>query len=221
MEKPYLLILILAAGCKKPYNPPAIPAPNGYLVVEGTINTGPDSTIFKLSRTVNISADTTIIPETNATVTVQSDAGLTGDAFTFWTDLKKNTEQLGSIFDPQPFTNIGNIHNVNNTSEPVVGYVSACLVQTKRIYILKAQLPQSYTTIYPYDCQEGKYYFNYLGDMQVLNSLIPLNSSIIPVTAFSISIPGGASSPGGYFGADIQCVDCTLRGTKQQPGFWK
>jgi hypothetical protein len=390
MEKIYLIlvILILAAGCKKPYNPQVITAPNGYLVVEGTINTGSDSTIFKLSRTGNISAGTTIIPETGATVAVQSDGntsyplkeltkgyyaavglnldntkkyrlsiktannqqyasdfvavtntppidsvgyivqtngiqlyvsthdpnnnthyyrwdyvetwqfhadfdsqwisngkqivartaaqmvyscfgnhasstivlgssvklsqdvinqnplttvadtdekletkysilvrqyGLTGDAFTFWTDLKANTEQLGSIFDPQPFTNSGNIHNVNNASEPVIGYVSACLVQTKRIYILKAQLPQSFTTIYPYECEEGDYYFIHFGQHQVLNNLVPLNSTVIPVSSFGVSSPEGAtdSSSSGFLGAYIQCVDCTLRGTTQQPGFWK
>ena len=71
-RKSYLLILIISAiGCRKPYNPPVITGVTNYLVVEGVINTGPDSTIIKLSRTVNISAGTTINPETGAVITVE------------------------------------------------------------------------------------------------------------------------------------------------------
>jgi len=60
-------------GCKKLYAPPAITANNNYLVVEGVIAAGQDSTIIKLSRTVNVSGTTTVNPERNATVTVQDD----------------------------------------------------------------------------------------------------------------------------------------------------
>jgi hypothetical protein len=60
-------------GCKKLYAPPAITANNNYLVVEGLIAAGQDSTIIKLSRTVNVSGTTTLNPERGATVTVQDD----------------------------------------------------------------------------------------------------------------------------------------------------
>ena len=39
---------------------------------------------------------------------------ITAEAFNFWQNLKKNTEQLGSLFDLQPFTELGNIHCVND-----------------------------------------------------------------------------------------------------------
>lgn len=58
---------------------------------------------------------------------------LTQDAYNYWTLLKKNTEQLGSIFDSQPSASIGNIHNVNNPAEPVIGYISAGTVTSSRI----------------------------------------------------------------------------------------
>jgi len=69
-----LILIITILGCKKPYNPPVIAEPGSYLVVEGTINTGSDSTIFKLSRTVSISTGNAINPETGAIVTVESNA---------------------------------------------------------------------------------------------------------------------------------------------------
>ena len=45
------------------------------MVVEGFINTGSDSTIVKLSRTVIIANKTTASPETKATVTVENAQG--------------------------------------------------------------------------------------------------------------------------------------------------
>jgi len=63
---------VLMAACRKPYTPPAISSPGIYLVVEGVINNGSDSTIIKLSRTVNLSSNPVSNPVTGATVLVQS-----------------------------------------------------------------------------------------------------------------------------------------------------
>lgn len=46
-----LLVFILGMACKKPYTPDVVASPNSYLVVEGVINSGSDSTIIKLNRT--------------------------------------------------------------------------------------------------------------------------------------------------------------------------
>ncbi len=70
-----LLAAIAAISCRKPYDPPAITKPNGYLVVEGTINSGADSTFIKLSRTINISSNAQISSELHAVVSVQGDQG--------------------------------------------------------------------------------------------------------------------------------------------------
>ena len=68
-----LLIMLAAVACKKSFDPPAINAPNSYLVIEGEINSGTDSTYIKLSRTVNIASKTSTKPELNAIVTVEGD----------------------------------------------------------------------------------------------------------------------------------------------------
>ena len=68
-----LLIIISFVNCKKPYNPPVITTPNNYLVIEGEINSGADSTFIKLSRTVNISSKISSKPELSAIVTVEGD----------------------------------------------------------------------------------------------------------------------------------------------------
>ncbi len=62
-------------ACRKPYDPPAIASPGSYLVVEGVINAGSDSTVIKLSRTVNLSNANAVNPVNGATVAVQSNQG--------------------------------------------------------------------------------------------------------------------------------------------------
>ncbi|HET6256979.1 MAG TPA: DUF4249 domain-containing protein [Puia sp.] len=65
------LVLVLTTGlitCREPYAPPAITTPHRFLVVDGFINTGPNTvTTFNLNRTRNL-GDSTVrgIPELNA-----------------------------------------------------------------------------------------------------------------------------------------------------------
>jgi len=69
-------VTVLMAACRKPYNPPAVASPGSYLVVEGVINSGADSTTIKLSRTVKLSSQITNNPVTGAVVAVQSDKSI-------------------------------------------------------------------------------------------------------------------------------------------------
>ena len=391
MKTAYLLVLtimIIFVSCKKPYNPPAIAAPGSYLVVEGVINTGSDSTIIKLSNTVQLSSATTVNPVLNAVVTVESDqnaefplteagngnyvspglnldnshkyrlsiqangeqyysdyvavlnsppidsvffavagnginiystshdpsntvkyyrwdyqetwifhsdyysfyksngdiviprnfindevyqcwrsdtsstinlgssanlktdiisnnpitfvasnseklgakysilntqsAGsnsaysilvkqyaLTGEAYTFWSNLKRNTEQLGSIFDAQPSQIDGNIHSATHPAEPVIGYISVCSVSSKRVIITNAKLP-AWVATYPYACEQDTSH-NFYDDL-VLDSahLIPTGPP-----------PPATGLPGLFLYSTRECVDCTIRGTKTPPPFFK
>jgi hypothetical protein len=67
----YMIICCIGLRCAKPYNPAVVAGNNNYLVVEGNINTGTDSTTIKLSRTTNIASGITSLPEPNATVMIQ------------------------------------------------------------------------------------------------------------------------------------------------------
>ena len=396
MKKIIIIIAMIAvaAGCKKPYNPPAIAAPASYLVVEGVINNGTDATVIKLSRTIPLSSKTKPQPELGAEVSVENErnesiilsdnlnngqysagvlqldntlkyrlkirttsgqlyqsdfvpikntpdidsivykvqnngvqlwvnahdpqnntryyrwefdetykyrslfqsnwkyeggqpvfritylhpedniyecyktelshqillgssaklaqdvismqpidfveAGsgkisygysvllrqyaLTADAFTYWQVLKKNTESLGSIFDAQPSSLAGNIHNTTNASEPVIGYVSVGSVKSKRIFIDKFNLdlfvPSYISPPTTEDCPVGSISiypaesFSYrleqtfgTGDTVLVNSVQPRESPIII----------------GYTYAARQCADCRFKtpfGTNVKPDYW-
>ncbi len=397
----FIAVMILPAmlfSCRETYTPPQITANNNYLVVEGLINTGTDSTIFKLSRTVRLNAKTTTQNETHAIVTVESDANaiyplkeitpgtyasaplglsstakyrlriiantnthttylsdfvpvknsppidsvgytiqpnglqvyvnthdatnntryyrweyketwiyqslynaqfiavnnhialrtlaqsvyscwqnanstninlassakltqdvmyqapitlvpsssvklsskysilikqyaLTEDAFNFWQLLKKNTEQLGSIFDAQPSSITGNIHNIADSSEPVLGYISAGAVQQKRIFVGIAALPlgwgsdSQFNVCRPfYDIPPNPYNPVEVYKMDYANYFYPALGTTpepflyIPVDVHSETITGDTI----FDGAPVQCVDCrSAGGTLTKPAFWQ
>ena len=67
---------------------------------------------------------------------------LTKDAYDFWNDLKKTTENLGGLFDPLPSKVIGNLRSKNDSQEPVLGYFSGGSTAEQRIFIRVAELPE-------------------------------------------------------------------------------
>src|SRR5918993_515605 len=74
--------------------------------------------------------------------------GLTKEAYEFLEKMKKNTEGTGSIFDAQPSQLTGNIRNVSNPEEIVIGFVSICTVEDKRLFIYKREVPNwNYRTL--------------------------------------------------------------------------
>jgi hypothetical protein len=398
---------IVTVGCRKPYVPPAVSSTNSYLVVEGVINAGSDSTFIKLSRTVKISDKIVANPETGATLTVEGDqsssyplteiskgnyasAGLnldnnrkyrlrirtadnkqylsdyvevlnsppidsisydikgaltqpgvniyvsthdatnkvlyyrwdyqetwmivsyypsyfksngdtvlgrnqltdnitdcwqsdtsstvvlgssakltqniifhqpiisiasssekvhtrysilvrqyalSKDAYNFYVNIKKNSEQLGSIFDALPSGLNGNIHSVTNPAEPVIGYMSVGRTISKRVFIDNRDLPKwKVDTSYYTGCHLAFdwptipccYYVFPPGPKNQVDAYINYNSNayningnqdpLIPIDAIVIH-PG--MPPIGYTASTRQCVDCTMRGTNKKPAFWK
>lgn len=393
----YVLAAFIIVGCKKPYNPPAINSAKSYLVVEGVLNSGPDSTIIKLSHTVNLSAKTTYNPVLGGTVTIESDQNnvyplqeigggkyaipalnldstrkyrlrmlvsgeqylsdfvpvvntppidsisydikgngmqinvsahdpknnthyyrwdyqetwifhsnyysgyvsngdtvierqlpanqvyqcwgndtssnivlgsssalsrdvisnnpvtfvsstsekigtkysilvrqyaLTGEAYNFWKNLKSSSEQLGGIFDPQPTEIASNIHSVSNPSEPVIGYLSAGRVTSKRIFITNTQLPGWVPApVYP-NCALDSLYLDFKPPSATVgvnqeneyfnaNKGAGKNYQFIPVQAILVIQRIGGAKIVGHTGSTPECVDCTLRGTNKKPAFWQ
>jgi hypothetical protein len=131
---------------------------------------------------------------------------LTSDAFNYFTLLKKNTEQLGSIFDAQPSSLTGNIHCISDPAELAIGYVTAGQISQKRIFIDASSLP-AYTPSTPYgQCTlDTLLYFRKLGGQYPIIQQDKV----------------GDYPSGGFTGAFPICVDCTLRGTNKKPAFWK
>ena len=389
-----LIAFALICGCKKPYNPKVIAAPNSYLVVEGMINSGSDSTIIKLSRTVKLSGATNINPEVNAVLTVEGDDnsnyplvekpngvyifpglnlgaahkyhlrirtangkeytsdfeavlntppvdslayhiqsdgvsvnvnthdpknatryyrweydetwvytaafqsvyksngdtvlyrdlinddiytcwrtefattivlgssaklsqdvisdipitfisrhsdkirskvsilvrqyGLSKDAYSFWQNLQKNTQQLGSIFDAQPSQINGNIHSTTNSAETVIGYISVGTYTSKRFFIDEHNLPPWLDLPVSGTCPAHSYFYKFTdpvtgNTVNQVDEYINYNKAIFPVEIPYEGIYNRQTAQRiGFLAAPPECVDCRLQhGTNKQPDFWK
>ncbi len=194
----------------------------------------------KLSRSVIAHNPVAFVNSTSEKVTIEYSIlvrqyALTADAYNFYAVLKKNTEQLGSIFDAQPSEVNGNIHCVTNPSEPVIGYISVGNTSNQRIFINEEKLPfWTATTVYggcalspsPIDPKSPCCYYHFVDRFGVVNNQVDQyinyyigndNNPLIPVNA--IAMPG--HPPIGYTAAEPACVDCTLRGTNKKPAFWQ
>lgn len=147
---------------------------------------------------------------------------LTSDAYTFWEDLQKNTEKVGSIFDVLPSENESNFHCITNPDELVVGYLSIGVPASKRIFISVDQLPASYSTTYPFECEIDTSFFDptgHPGNLPV-NAFLPADSPYVPIIAL-YPIPDPFGMPYAYTYSSKLCADCTIRGTTKRPAFWK
>ncbi|HVV54801.1 MAG TPA: DUF4249 domain-containing protein, partial [Mucilaginibacter sp.] len=68
----FLCLYAILITCKKPYAPVIAGTGDSYLVVDGFINSGSDSTFIRLSRTVSLDSKN-YDPETGATISIESD----------------------------------------------------------------------------------------------------------------------------------------------------
>jgi hypothetical protein len=173
----------------------------------------------KLSKDVVYQLPVTTVPSTSEKFLIRyslllKEYALTDDAFNFWQLMKTNTESLGSIFDAQPSKPVGNIHNINNNAEPVIGYISAGLVQQKRLFIDRSQLPASWVSFDRYLGCNGT-----VGAMLIsIGNLYEFfDSYYLPYNAVYNTNTGALV---GYEGHLRDCIDCRLNGYNHKPSFW-
>ncbi len=130
-------------------------------------------------------------------------------AYEFYEMMKKNTEGLGSIFDPQPSEIKGNIHCTSDPGESVIGYVSAATVEKQRYFIARSQISDWF---FYQDCPS----------IPVLNH----PDSIDDAYKGGGSIYEAVFSPMSgmithYLFSPIPCVECPARGGSLiRPSYW-
>lgn len=132
------------------------------------------------------------------------------NAYEYWNQLKKNTENLGSLFDPQPSQLLGNIHNSQSKDELVLGYFFASAVSEKRFTISLFDLPPDFRS--PRD----------FGDCELSSIPVAELGSFTP-TAYNLvtPVPAPGPVPTDFYYSTISCTDCRLQGgTTEKPFYW-
>lgn len=80
---------------------------------------------------------------------------LSQSAFQYWNEQAKNSQSGGSLFETQPALSPGNICNVDDENELVIGFFSVSGVTEKRIFI--EDVPDLKTQKDPSYCAPGEY----------------------------------------------------------------
>lgn len=129
--------------------------------------------------------------------------------FEFYELMKRNTESVGTVFDPQPSEIWGNIRCINDPDEMVIGYVSASTFTTKRAFISSAEVP-------------GWFFSQYCPGVRVGNTPDSIqnafNSGLSPYDAI---LSETSTAIVAYMSSYKTCVECTARGgTTDRPSFW-
>jgi len=136
--------------------------------------------------------------------------GLTKEGYDYWENLKKNTEQLGSLFDAQPTQVTGNIHCVSDPDEPVIGFIGASISDTQRIFIDNAQV-QPWPYAQESDCQ------SYLIKTPDVITTFQDTVTKVPIDYYYVN-----GIKVGITGGTVSCSDCRVAGgTTTKPPFWQ
>jgi hypothetical protein len=129
-------------------------------------------------------------------------------AYKYWSSLKENTENVGSIFGQQPGKNVGNIHSIADPFERVIGYISAGSTQQARLFISDSSMPADWNQKGNCDYIEVPPIKDSLGFYFGVQGFVPIKAHLNGIIVL------------GYFASEGPCVDCTINGTTQKPGFW-
>ncbi len=135
---------------------------------------------------------------------------LSEESYNYWMELQKVTENLGSLFDPQPSIVQGNIYNINDDTELVLGYFDASAVREQRIFINRKELPpiMRFPDLYA-QCMDSIVSERQIPEMvnQRWGLVTETTDPITGFPAFSMAPPW--------------CYDCTKFGTNVKPDFWE
>lgn len=140
-----------------------------------------------------------------------SQKGLASKDVPFWEVLKKNTEDIGSIFSPLPSLIGGNIKSLDAAKSPVIGQVSLGVIRQKRVYINSVEVS-------PWNYLDPKFNDCVIGEEAVLRSdyqVIFGNGAVVPARPLMVG-----TTIVGYYPSSRRCTDCSLYASKTKPSFW-
>ncbi|MBW3469311.1 DUF4249 domain-containing protein [Arthrospiribacter ruber] len=137
------------------------------------------------------------------------------EAFEFWDIMRKNTDDVGGIFSPMPSIIPGNVRNVDDPEEPVIGFVGIGSTERKRIYINNGD-------VFPWRTQIPDYNNCVLQDTVLSFQFSTYFANDRFVALYGIeTLDENLDFAIGYLTTTLFCGDCTLRGELQAPDFWE
>lgn len=140
------------------------------------------------------------------------------EEFIFWKNLQESNEEIGSLFDRQPATVIGNISSINESGDIILGYFSANGVTESRKYVSTSEV-SSNLFLTPNFCVEL--------DSMLKSELGPTYESDVferielGTFFYDFIYNDFTGAVLGTLMAAPPCADCTAKkGVLEKPEFW-
>lgn len=130
-------------------------------------------------------------------------------AYEFWKTHEDLEENAGTLFDPIPTRVAGNVYNITEAGETVLGYFEAAGVTTKRIFVAHDLIPEniSIPTEFEFckflvleDPENLPYWLN--SGWIFVDEYYDMNKRMVRLTNYP------------------KCYDCTLTGSNEKPDYW-
>ncbi len=134
------------------------------------------------------------------------------EAYAYWENLQKTTEQLGGLFDPLPSEVGGNLHSVTNPTEPVLGFLDGYTTEQVRVFINRP-------LDLPYNLLRTSYESCKLDTIPFPDTPPQSLSVLLGPSGGYIAIQQIPDSPK-YIATGTHCADCRDVGTTTRPSFW-
>ncbi len=126
------------------------------------------------------------------------------ESYAYWEALRATSEGLGTLFDPQPYQLTGNVFNVDDRDEPVLGYFDASTVSVNSLVVIRDQLD---SIVYPLEqCFQEIDTVPYRLVQGLLESGYLIDTVGLFGTTYVTMVPR-------------DCADCRLYGSLERPKF--
>lgn len=138
------------------------------------------------------------------------------EAYKFWEMIRKNSEEIGDIFGVMPSEVGGNIRNIVDPNEKVVGFIEVLSPTEKRIFISNFDLPARWMHNKIIDFYRGCAIPDtiFLGEAPAFFTQHP---GYLPAQFF---YPPTSPEPNRVSYSAARCVDCRFYGRIEKPLFW-
>ena len=142
--------------------------------------------------------------------------GLSPEAYFYYEVLRKNNQELGDIFGTMPSELQGNIKNINDPDEMVIGYMEVSKFTEKRIFV------DGYKDLRGLWKVENSFYqgcqLSIERPIEEVVEFLKINPGYMP--AYGESRNPASADPTHVFLSLTRCIDCSVRGKLEEPDFW-
>jgi hypothetical protein len=138
---------------------------------------------------------------------------LSENAYNYWDKIRINSQEQGGLYESQPLSVKGNLHNITDPGQDVLGFFGAASVREKRIFVRNVP---DLTSEFVFNCVFGDLKWGLAGASP---SMYPI---YLPTRLIYFYDPDTTVRFYTLLSIDHECVDCTstVGGKNVKPDFW-